>query len=188
GFEFAQKQYEQEKLLNQVYIAINDFTGETYNFVESKEELVENTTQEDKENKKIDIEKLDENNNKEANKNKEPEDLSKYNYIYHETFGENSENELYYESDNRSWKYDFDDEWDWNENKFKSVTQLNQVSSLSFFLKDDLQKKRAQRFNFLGFLCKIDLVNDINEAKNERKKIRNKNDIDDYQKGFLLNK
>ncbi|CAG8822187.1 14621_t:CDS:1, partial [Dentiscutata erythropus] len=110
GFEFAQKQYEQEKLFNQVYTAVNDFTGETYNFVESKEELVENTTQEDKENKEIDIEKLDENDNKEANENKEPEDLSKYNYVYHETFGENSENELYYESDNRSWEYDFDDE------------------------------------------------------------------------------
>ncbi|CAG8828295.1 517_t:CDS:1, partial [Dentiscutata erythropus] len=63
-----------------------------------------------------------------------------------------------------------------------SVTRLIQVSSLPFFLKDDLQKKQAQRFNFLGFLRKIDLINDINEAKNERKKIRNENDIDDYQK------
>ncbi|CAG8808657.1 1102_t:CDS:2, partial [Dentiscutata erythropus] len=95
-------QYEQEKLFNQVYTAVNDFTGETYNFVELKEELVENTIQKDKENKEIDIKKLDKNDNKEANINKEPEDLLKYNYVYHETFGKKSENELYYESDNRS--------------------------------------------------------------------------------------
>ncbi|CAG8805528.1 11851_t:CDS:2 [Dentiscutata erythropus] len=87
---------EKDKIIDELvelYMAINDFTSETYNFVESKEELVENTIQEEKE---INVEKLDENNNKETIENEEPKDLSKYNYVYHETFGEKSENELYY--------------------------------------------------------------------------------------------
>jgi hypothetical protein len=88
GFEVAKNLYEEEKLFNQVYTVVNDFTGEIYNF---NEELVQNTTQEmediqeNEKDKEINTEKLDENNEQTDSEyefdNSKNEDINEFDYI-----------------------------------------------------------------------------------------------------------